>query len=94
MTEEVRFKYKDKLSEGDREMVREFQIPVPFIIPQPLAKKLSDHSPDSLEEILLNTKDKLDLVSLCIGIFTLLSMRLHWENKSKKATGLIFTEKI
>jgi hypothetical protein len=88
MTEEARFKYKDKISVMHRDMVREFRIPVPFMMPQPLVKKLSDQSLDDLQEILLDTKNKLDLVSRCIGIFTFLSIRLHMENKSKKASKM------
>lgn len=66
-------------------MVREYQIPVSFTVPKPLVDQLTDIGPEVLQSFLSDTQKKLDLVSLCIGMLTLLSMRLSYEGEKRRA---------
>lgn len=82
------FAFKDAFSEGDGVMVREYQIPVTFSIPKPLANELEDISPAVLQSLLSDTQKKLDMMSLCLAMLTIAHMRFRSEGnerKSKKA---------
>jgi len=82
------FDFKDTFSEADAVMVREYQIPVTFTIPKPLADKLEQISPEVLQSLLSDTQKKLDMMSLCLAMLTLLHIRFRSEGnerKSKKA---------
>ena len=80
--------FKDAFSEGDGVIVREYQIPVTFTIPKPLADKLEDISPEVLQSLLSDTQKKLDMMSLCLAMLTVIHMRFRSEGnerQSKKA---------
>lgn len=86
------FAFKDSFSEGDGVMVREYQIPVSFTIPKPLADELEDISTEVLQSLLSDTQKKLDMMSLCLAMLTVIHMRLRSEGnerKSKKVGGKI-----
>lgn len=76
------FVFKDKFSERDGITIREFQIPVKFPIPKPF---VDDRGPEVLQSFLWDTQKKLEAVSLCIEILTLVSMRLAWEGENQRS---------
>lgn len=84
MPEEIRFKFKDVVSESD-EIVREFKIPVTLAIPMGFVDQLTDKGQNVLESFLIDTKDKLDNTALCIAILTLLSWNLKAQGIERKA---------
>jgi hypothetical protein len=81
------FAFKDTVSEVDGAIVREYQIPVSFAIPKSFADKLEDVSSEVLQSLLSDTQEKLNMMSLCLAMLTLLALNLDWkgeEQKSKK----------
>jgi len=79
------FAFKHTVSGADGEMVREYQIPVSFAIPKSLADKLENASPKVLQSLLSDTQEKLDVMSLCLAMLTLLALNLEWKGEERKS---------
>jgi len=79
------FAFKDTVSEVDGVMVREYQIPVSFAIPKSFADKLEDVSPKVLQSLLSDTQEKLNMMSLCLAMLTILAMNFQWKGEERKS---------